>query len=495
MLKNTNDELTVVIFGASGDLAARKLVPALAALAEQGLMPAAYRVLGVGRAALDDAAFRAKLAVEAPGVSAEFLARFHFLSLDTSEPAAYDALRQRLADFNQVEPACGCNVLFYLAVPPTLFQPILAGIAAAGLNQPPCASTWRRIVFEKPFGHDLASARALNATVHRFFREEQVYRIDHYLGKETVQNMLVARFANTVFEPVWNRSHVSHVTITAAETLGVERRGSYYDAAGALRDMVQNHLLQLLAFTAMESPATRDARAIRGESLKVFQSLQPVDAAAMARAVVRGQYAAGDGMPGYREELGVPRDSATETFVALRAQVDNWRWAGVPFFIRTGKRLAARVTEVVLHFHPVPHALFGQSARLPDANRLVIRIQPDEGIQLRFGMKTPGAGFQVQPVDMDFHYADLGAVRLPDAYERLLLDCMNGDPSLFLHAEAVEATWGYIDPILAVWRERPEACPLHGYAAGSWGPTAAEALVPGGWRDPCRPGIGGGCAL
>ncbi len=492
----TETRLVLVIFGASGDLAARKIMPALADLDDRRLLPARFAVLGAGRTPLDDAGFRARTVAARKDGRTGFREprNLRYLPLDPAEPAAYARLRERLAALD-AEIGAGGNALFYLAVPPDLHASILRGLAAAGLNQPPAATpaAWRRVIVEKPFGHDLASAQALNRLIHTVFREEQVFRIDHYLGKETVQNILVTRFANSIFEPLWNRQAIARIEISAAEELGVESRGGYYDKAGALRDMVQNHLLQVLAFIAMEPPAAATARAIRHETQKVFQSLRPYAPNDLTRSVVRGQYTAstvrGVRVPGYREEAGVNPDSRTETFVALRGLIDNDRWRGVPFFIRTGKRLPTRVSEAVIHFKPNPHLLFkGEAGNRVPPNQLILRIQPDEGLLLKFNLKVPGAGFQAHPAGMDFHYKDLVDVRLPDAYERLLLDAMRGDSTLFLSGAESEAGWAYIDPILQAWDALPDF-KLYGYPAGTWGPEAADGLigVPGEtWRFPCK---------
>ncbi|MFQ6098618.1 MAG: glucose-6-phosphate dehydrogenase, partial [Armatimonadota bacterium] len=377
------------------------------------------------------------------------------------------------------------------ATPPSMYEPIAASLSAAGLNREPPPSGWRRIVVEKPFGSDLQSAKALSRSLLEAFEEAQIYRIDHYLGKETVQNLLVFRFANGIFEPLWNRNYVHHVEVTSAESIGVEGRGRYYDGAGALRDMVQNHLLQVVGMVAMEPPSSLEPDAIRNETLKVFQSLRPLSREDCERFVVRGQYAAstidGKMVPGYRNEDGVAPDSRTETYVALRFFVDNWRWGGVPFYIRTGKRLPTRATEVVVHFKPTPHRLFGSDVEVDHGrNHLVIRIQPDEGILLEFGMKLPGAGFEVKDVAMDFRYADLSDAYVPEPYERLLLDCMLGDQTLFARSDVVEACWEFVTPILNAWKANSQLKPYE-YPAGTWGPREADTLLAHqgeAWRNP-----------
>ena len=507
---------TMAIFGASGDLTSRKLIPGLYELYRRRLLPERFAVLGAGRTGMSDERFRARMAEElADGAGDEpaadrerFLGALHYQQLDPGSAYEYGQLAERLRAV-AAEAGTGGNVLYYLATPPSLFEPIAGGLAGAGLAEQRDGA-WRRLIVEKPFGYDLESARALNERLHAWFTERQIYRIDHYLGKETVQNVLVLRFANEVWEPLWNRATIDRVEITAAEQVGVEGRGGYYDGSGALRDMFQNHLLQVVGMIAMEPPAHFRPSAVRNETVKVFDSLRPITPAEVSRDVVRGQYTGSlttDGaMPGYREEPGVPTGSRTETYVALRFHIDNRRWAGVPFLVRTGKRLPARVTEVVIHFKQVPHHLFGMppasvthgvpdaadhgghpvSAAAADASKLIIRIQPDEAIQLRCNVKLPGAGFDVRQVGLDFRYADLADTYLPDAYERLLLDGITGDATLYARADAIESCWEFVTPILKAWDEHP-GIPLHGYPAGSWGPAAASSVFrrPGyGWRTP-----------
>ena len=507
---------TMVIFGASGDLTARKLIPGLYELYGRGLLPDRFAVLGAGRTAMSDEQFRAAMAAALEEDTGDrsradrerFLGALYYQQLDPTAVAAYGKLGERLRAVAS-EAGTGGNVLYYLATPPSSFEPIAGGLAAAGLAEER-GGAWRRLIVEKPFGYDLQSARALNERLHAWFGERQIYRIDHYLGKETVQNVLVLRFANEVWEPLWTRATIDRVEITAAEQVGVEGRGGYYDGSGALRDMFQNHLLQVVGMIAMEPPAHFRPSAVRNETVKVFDSLRPIVPAQVAEDVVRGQYTGSltteGAMPGYREEPGVPGSSHTETYVALRFHIDNRRWAGVPFLVRTGKRLPARVTEVVIHFKQVPHHLFGTppaelitgathsaaasghavSAAAAEASKLIIRIQPDEAIQLRCNVKLPGAGFDVRQVGMDFRYADLADTYLPDAYERLLLDGITGDATLYARADAIESCWEFVQPVLKAWREHP-GIPLHGYPAGSWGPAAAASLFrrPGyGWRTP-----------
>jgi glucose-6-phosphate 1-dehydrogenase len=495
--------LILVIFGASGDLTARKLIPALCDLKNQKLLPEHFAVLGVGRTEMDDEAFRAKMKdgidkylsqTPCADVSRqdEFMARLHYISIDTSNSEHYTRLKQRLTVLNK-EVKAGENYLYYLATPPSMYEVIISNLGLQGLNQSIIPEAWKRIIIEKPFGYDLETAQHLNKKVLQVFDEDQVYRIDHYLGKETVQNILVTRFANGIFEPLWNRNYIHHVEVTSAESIGVENRGGYYDTSGAMRDMIQNHLLQIVGLVAMEPPAVADAKSIRNETLKVFQSLRPLTADDIKQNVIRGQYMPssirGEKVNGYRDEGNVGYCSKTETYVALKFFIDNWRWSGVPFYIRTGKRLPIRVTEIVIHFRPRPHALFTKDSNDAMAsNQLVIRIQPDEGILLKFGMKVPGAGFKVQETGMEFHYSALSESRLPDAYERLLLDCILGDATLYSRGDAVEATWKFIDPILKTWKEHPEL-KLYGYPAGTWGPENADALIDSPehtWRYPCK---------
>ncbi|MEE4286856.1 MAG: glucose-6-phosphate dehydrogenase, partial [Mariniphaga sp.] len=432
----------LIIFGASGDLTKRKLIPALFDLYEQDLLPEKFAVLGASRTELSDEKFRKKADEFLPldKETADFKNKLFYESVSPNEPDDFIKLKERLKKLEK-DRSIESNYIFYLSTPPSVYESIAQNLAEQNLSK--SEKYFRRIIVEKPFGTDLESARELNKNLLHYFNENQVYRIDHYLGKESVQNMLVTRFANGIFEPLWNRNFIERVEVTSAESLGVEGRGGYYDHSGALRDMLQNHLLQLVGFVAVEPPVVIEADAIRNEIVKVFQSMRPITEEQVADFVVRGQYITsnikGVQVKGYREEKGVDPNSRTETFVAMKFYIDNWRWGGVPFYIRTGKKLPARVTEIVIHFKQVPHHLFNNTGLPgPVDNQLVIRIQPDEGILLKFRMKTPGAGFQVQTVNMDFHYSDLAEIRLTSAYERLLLDCMQGDATLYSRGDAVE---------------------------------------------------------
>ncbi|OJY67317.1 MAG: glucose-6-phosphate dehydrogenase [Rhodospirillales bacterium 70-18] len=468
----------LVVFGATGDLAGRKLIPALYQRCAGGQIPHGARVIGVSRRAMDDVAFRAMahaaLLAHVPAADrdeaamARFLARLTYVAADADAEPGWPALAARLAE------AEGRIRVFYLATAPELFGPICARLAAHGLNAGDA-----RVVVEKPIGKSLDSARAVNDAVGAAFPEDRVYRIDHYLGKETVQNLMALRFANALFEPLWNAAHVDHVQITVAETLGVEGRAGYYDTAGALRDMVQNHLLQLLCLTAMEPPVSLAADAVRDEKLKVLKALVPITERNAATATVRGQYragaSAGGPVGGYLDELGDPA-SRTETFVALKAEIANWRWAGVPFYLRTGKRLANRVSEIVIAFRAIPHSVFDAGAGPIAANRLVIRLQPDESVKLWLMIKDPGpGGMRLGHAPLNMGFAETFGVRNPDAYERLLMDVVRGNQTLFMRRDEVEAAWSWIDPILDAWAGAAE--PPKPYTSGTWGPSAAIALV------------------
>lgn len=491
--------LILVIFGATGDLTARKLVPSLFSLMNQNLLPERFKLLGVGRSALSSGSFRDLMADSIRKFSEDreqdmahtpsFVKNVEYHKLDYNNTSDYLNLGLYL-DKIRKESGIGSNVIFYMATPPNMYEIICSNLSEAGLaNQD---EGFRRIIIEKPFGYDLESARKLNSVLHKLMDEDQIFRIDHYLGKETVQNLMVTRFANGIFEPLWNRNYVHWIEITSAESIGVEDRGGYYDSAGALRDMVQNHLLQMVGLTAMEPPSSLEPDAIRNEALKVFQSLQPIKEEDVEKNVIRGQYTGsrirGECVTGYRHEKDVDINSRTETYVAMKFFINNWRWGGVPFYIRTGKRLPTRVTEVVIHFKQTPHHLFQRVVNKLSGNQLIIRIQPDEGILLKFDMKEPGAGFNVKNVNMDFHYKDLADVRVPSAYERLLYDVMMGDPTLFSRDDEVETAWKFIEPIQKAWKNNPDI-KIYGYPAGTWGPEPSNGLIEGEgltWRYPCK---------
>ena len=483
------DNNCIVIFGASGDLTHRKLIPALYNLYKIGRLSENFSVLGVARSELNDETFREKMREAlinneetTPDTLDAFCSHLYYQAVNTSDAQDYGKLVPRLDNLHDKYKTCG-NTLYYMSTPPSLYGVIPECLAAHGLNTEEYG--WKRIIVEKPFGYDEKTAQALDVQIHRFFEEHQIYRIDHYLGKETVQNLLVLRFSNGWFEPLWNRNFIDYVEITGAESIGVEERGGYYDGSGAMRDMFQNHLLQVFAMVAMEPPAIINANSMRDEVAKVMHSLRPLTAEDMEHNLVLGQYTAaeinGKMENGYLEEKGVPADSRTETYIALRCEIENWRWAGVPFYVRTGKRLPARVTEIVIHFKTTPHPVFSQNA--PE-NKLIIRIQPDEAISMRFGLKKPGAGFEAKEVSMDFRYADLAGAQVLTAYERLLLDAMKGDATLFARTDAVHAAWKFVQPILDY---KANGGRIHEYEAGTWGPVAADKLIAKQgkvWRKP-----------
>jgi glucose-6-phosphate 1-dehydrogenase len=479
---------SIVIFGATGDLTHRKLIPALYNLAADGELPPATAVIGFARREKSDDEFRKELEEATREFSRQtvrddiwktFAQSIFYHRSEFEDESGYKSLSQQLDKIDKERGTRG-NRLFYLAAAPDQFEPILKNLKDAGLNET-CAGSWARIIVEKPFGSNLPSARKLNRIVSHSFTEEQTYRIDHFLGKETAQNILVLRFANAIFAPIWNRHYVDHLQITAAETLGVEGRAGYYEGAGALRDMVQNHLLQLLCLVAMEPPTDLDANSTRDEKVKVVRSLRRFLPEEIGANVVRGQYSDGaiDGKPvaSYRQEKNVKPDSATETFVALRLYIDNWRWFGVPVYMRVGKRLPKSATEISVHFKKAPAVLFNKDAGALDQNVLVIRIQPDEGISLRMQAKMPGTHFRIQPVKMDFHYGTSFGKASPEAYERLLLDAMSGDATLFARRDEVEEAWSFIDTIENAWAAKQKAPELFFYPAGSWGPGEADDLL------------------
>ncbi len=487
-LERVPDPAILVLFGATGDLAHRKVIPALYHLWRSNLLPHEFVLLAIGRRSFDDDSFRDEIRKSLEEFSRvlpldepawrSFSERIHYQVLDFGDPGGFDALPPILDEYDTAEGTRG-NRLYYLATQPSQFAEIVTQLGRVGLDHERHDGGWRRIVIEKPFGYDLDSAKKLNRDIGKVFRESQVYRIDHYLGKETVRNLLVFRFGNGIFEPLWNRRYVDHVQITVAESIGIENRGRFYEETGAVRDVLQNHLLQLVSLVAMEPPATFEANALRDEKVKVLRAIgtHPADT---ATEVVRGQYGpgwvAGQPVPGYRQEPDVDPESETETYVAARLTIDDWRWSGVPFYVRTGKRLPKRSTEIAIQFRAVPHHLFRDTAAEPDANLLAMRIQPDEGIMLRFGAKVPGLGLDVRSVTMDFTYGSAFSVDSPDAYETLILDALQGDASLFTRADEVEEAWGIVDPYIQAWANGPPP-DFPNYEAGTWGPAEADEML------------------
>ena len=488
----------LIIFGASGDLTARKLIPALYHLHCGGHLPKKFLVLGVSRSPLSDNDFRDRVAYKSsylnggdneidPEQLSHFANKLFYHDIGNSYEDSYESLAERInslnTEFNTLH-----NFIFYLSTPPSIYEVIAKNLSEQGLTQQ--NKGWKRMIVEKPFGYDLASARELNNSLHQYFNEEQIFRIDHYLGKETVQNLLVTRFANSIFEPLWNRNYIQHVEITNAESVGVEKRGGYYDSSGALRDMFQNHLLQIVSLVVMEPPIGAKAEEIRNEKVKALKSMRILsDHKSLNENTIRGQYLSadinGEKVKGYREEDGVNPDSTTETYVAIKFFVDNWRWKDVPFYVRTAKRMPTKVTEIVIHFKPPHHKIFTDSGVFNKDNKLIIRIQPDEGILIKFGVKVPGQGFKVERANLDFYYDSLAETNLMAAYERLLLDAMQGDATLYARADEVEAAWEFVDPILKYWETDKEAM-IYGYSAGVWGPQNADDLLEGNntWRNP-----------
>lgn len=495
-MKKTQNQM-LIIFGASGDLTARKLVPAIYNLYKGKHLPENFVVLGASRSAMTDEEFRLKIIQESEflkdKISKEevdyivaFAEKMFYEDLGDDYDSKYDGLAKRIHQLN-IEKGCDDNYIFYLSTPPSLYEVIAKNLSEVNLTQEVLG--WRRIIVEKPFGYSLATAKELNEGLHKYFNEPQVYRIDHYLGKETVQNLLVTRFSNSIFEPTWNRRYIHHVEITNAETVGVEKRGGYYDKSGALRDMFQSHLLQVVSLIVMEPPLNSSAEEIRNEKVKALKSLRIMSSdEELANHTMKGQYVAstinGEKVKGYREEEGVDPNSKTETFAAVKFFVDNWRWKDVPFYVRTAKYMPTKVTEVVIHFKSPAHEVFKSQDGYKKDNKIIIRIQPDEGILIKFGVKVPGLGFHVEQANMDFYYSDLDSAEIMDAYERLLLDAMQGDATLYARADEVEAAWKFVDPILKYWQN--EDVPTYGYAAGTWGPRNSDEMFDGhfGWRNP-----------
>lgn len=497
-LERTADPCTVIIFGASGDLTKRKLVPALYRLTQERLLPAEFAILGFARSPMNDDEFRAKMKdaiatySEAKRVDdavwESFAQGLFYLPGNINDPEAYTKMRERLDEIDQARGTAG-NRVFYLSVGPDFYSESIKQLGDAGLAKPE-GKGWTRIIIEKPFGRDLESARKLNQDVLKVFDEEQVYRIDHYLGKETVQNLMVFRFANGIFEPIWNRQYIDHVQITNAEAIGVEDRGGYYETAGVLRDMIQNHVFQVLSLVAMEPPNSLSANGVRDEKIKAMQAVRPIPVDQVDQFVVRGQYGPGSvgGKPakGYREEKDVNPESQTDTYVALKLYFDNWRWGGVPFYIRSAKRMPKRVTEIAIQFKEAPHLIFSQTAgQQLEPNVLVVRVQPDEGITLRIGAKIPGQATRIRWVNMDFRYGASFGVASPEAYERLLLDCVLGDSTLYARRDMTERGWEIVMPILEAWKGKKSDFP--NYEAGTWGPDAADEMIEKDGRKWRRP--------
>lgn len=492
--------VTIVIFGASGDLTKRKLIPALFQNAKENLLPEKTRIIGFARSEKSHETFRSEMQDALAEFSrskpqteskevADFLGKLYYHCGSYDDESSFKKLKAMIEELDKeddVAPEKG-NRLYYLSIPPKMFSKVIAMLGQTDHIVPADAPNWTRVIIEKPFGHDLESARALNHDILSVLDESQVYRIDHYLGKETVQNIMAFRFGNSIFEPLWNRRYVDNVQITVAEAVGVGSRAGYYDQSGALRDMVQNHILQLLSLVAMEPPASFEPNAVRNEKVKVLSSLRPLTPKQVAENTVRGQYTAGETngkqVPDYLNEPDVTSNSKTETFVALKAQLDNWRWAGVPFYVRTGKALSQRITEINIKFRQPPLALFKHTPHEGhvegdemEPNTLSLRVQPNEGIRLHFGLKTPGPDMVLRPTEMEFCYSDIFDAPSPEAYERLLLDAALGDTTLFIRNDEVEAAWTFVDPILQAWADS-DAIKIHPYSAGSWGPAAADDLL------------------
>ncbi len=496
--KKNIENHVLVIFGSNGDLSRRKLLPALFQLFLDGFLPEQFLILGTGSMEKDEIANREDVKIALSEFSKEnvknyadklqdFLNLVFYKKVQNKDPEDFVKLKRYLCELTE-KFNIDQNIIYYFSIPPFLYETVADNLVKQELNTQ--KNGWKRIIVEKPFGYSYSSAVDLDEKLHIGFDEDQIYRIDHYLGKETVQNIMVTRFYNGFFEPIWNRKYVDRVEITAAEKIGVGSRGGFYDDTGALRDMVQNHLLQVLAVVAMEPPVIFDSDAIRNETVKVLQALRPISAENLTNQVVRGQYISSQIgnkiVPNYRQEEGVSSISKTETYVAIKAFIDNWRWGDVPFYIRTGKHLPARITEVVIHLKHAPHQLFKQICLTQPNNMIILRIHPDAGIAIDFGMKIPGAGYKVQNVDMAFKYADLAEKKIPEAYERLLLDCMVGDSTLYARADAVRASWKFIDPIIQAWENDPNI-PLYFYESNTWGPKEANNLFVdefSTWRKP-----------
>jgi glucose-6-phosphate 1-dehydrogenase len=481
----------LVIYGASGDLTHRKLIPALFGLYQKHLLPATFHLIGTSRSEISTESFRANLKQflreSTPEISDTlwegFAQNIDYVAGGFDDPQSYENLAILLDDLDRDKGTLH-NRIFYLSTPPDVFEPIIANLGKAGLHRE--EKGFSRLVLEKPFGRDLESAQYLNRKVREFFQEQQIYRIDHYLGKETVQNILVMRFGNSIFEPLWNRRYIDHVQITAAEDLGIGTRAGYYESSGIVRDMFQNHLFQVMCLVAMEPPISLEAESIRDEKLKILKSIRPLSQDSLAKHAIRGQYGpgylAGEPIPGYRQEPNVDENSNTSTFAALKLHLDTWRWQGVPFFLRSGKRLPKRATEVTIHFKYAPRLLFQDTFANLSPNVLVLRLQPDEGVTLRIEAKAPGMSTTIRDVKMDFSYGTSFIQDAPEAYERLLLDCMLGDTTLFIRGDEAEAAWRALMPVFNVWDNTPPLEPFPNYSVGSWGPNSANTLLGEPWR-------------
>jgi len=483
--ERTSEPSLIIIFGASGNLTKRKLMPALFNLFSNGFIPEGSKIAGVSRSFSDDNNFRdsMKEAIKAAGINTgknDFYELLYHINSEFQDKNSYNNLKKEIERLEKSSKTCG-NRLYYLATPPEFFSTIIENLGNIGMHRPKSEACWTRIVIEKPFGHDLESAKKLNIQIGHTFKENQIYRIDHYLGKETVQNLLVFRFGNSIFEPIWNRNYIDHIQITSAETIGIEGRANYYDKAGALRDMVPNHMFQLLALIAMEPPVTFEADVVREEKAQVLKAIQPLTGDDIHNSIIRGQYGSGmingKNVPAYNNEKGVPADTKTETYTALKFFIQNWRWAGVPFYIRTGKRMPRFVTDINLFFRKTPHMIFRMMSHdFKDNNVLSIQIQPDESITLRFNAKEPGTGMILKPVIMDFDYNTAFGTAPSNAYERLLRDCLSGDQTLYMRRDNIEEAWAIIDKVLKEW-ENNKSTSVPVYESGSWGPKEADELL------------------
>jgi glucose-6-phosphate 1-dehydrogenase len=497
-MEKTNS-IILVIFGASGDLTKRKLMPAIYMLHKGKKLPPSYAIVGVSRTAYTDEQFQEHIQsnlleytkpeeTKDTACVKSFVTSLHYYTMDPADEKEYVNLKIYLQQLDEKIGNRG-NYLYYLSTPPSLYGKIPLFLKQVGLNENEGEEGKKRIIVEKPFGFDLHSAQDLNALYQSVFDENQIFRIDHFLGKETVQNILAFRFANSIFEPLWNRNYIDYIEVTAVENMGIEQRGGFFDQTGTLRDMVQNHLIQLLALIAMEPPSTFNAICFRDEVAKVYNSLNPLSETDLKEHIIRGQYMTSDKDKGYREEKNVDPQSRTETYIAMRLELNNWRWEGVPFYIRTGKQMPTKVSEIVIHFKPTPFRLFNSNMSTSNPpNKLIVRIQPNEGIVLKLGTKIPGTGFNIQEVEMDFSYKDFDEIATEDAYSRLIEDSIQGDATLFTRSDAVEASWKFFTPVLEYWKKHQDT-PLYGYPAGSWGPIESEGMMQehhAEWTNPCK---------